>query len=303
MSRRRWGAGVAAACVIGASAVKGQGCPPPRESRDQWLALPARRFVVADSVRGALALSLMECLSHRDPTLRDAVAVSALSSWLRGRLLPPETVGALARRGLTLLTSPTDSAGLTQSFAALVLSEVVRADRLDSALAPAVLAAIGYEAVRVMASLRDYRGFDREVGWRHGVAHAADLTLQLGLHPRVGASTVEQLLTALASQVGAHDGHVYLESEPERMARAVAFIFARGVLPLAYWDAWTRAVASPRPFGSWSAAFESPAGRARRHNVVAFLHALGFAARMARPTPLEALSALVDRELRQLIAA
>ncbi len=303
MMRRRWASMSAALCVLAASAVEGQGCPPPQVSRDQLLALPTQRFVVPDRMRGALALSLMDCLSHRDPAIRDEVAVSALSAWLRGRLLLPETVGALARRGLALLTAPTDSAGLTQSFATLVLSEVVRADRLDSALAPSVLAAIGNEAVRVMTSLRDYRGFDREVGWRHGVAHAADLTLQLGVHPRVGASAVEQLLAALAAQVGAHDGHVYLEAEPERMARAVAFIFARGVLPSAFWDAWMRAVASPEALGSWGPAFESAATRARRQNVLAFLHTLGFAARVARPTPLDALSALVDRELRRMIAA
>ena len=35
------------------------------------------------------------------------------------------------------------------------------------------------EELNIALSVRDYRGFDAKQGWRHGVAHGADLLLQL----------------------------------------------------------------------------------------------------------------------------
>lgn len=278
-----------------------QACPPAGVTQERLLTMRSQRFEMEEGLRPALALGLMDCLSARDPVLRDEIAASAISRWLRGKLLPGASVQRLGERGLALLTSATDSAGFTQSFAALTLSEIVRADRLDSALTPATLAAIADAAAIHMTAIRDYRGYDRRDGWRHDAAHSADLILQLGVHPRVPPATIERLLLALASQVPAHEAHVYLDAEPERMARTVALIHARGVLREAFWDNWMATLADPGPLGNWGAAFESSVGRARRQNILSFLHTLGLAARLARPAN-EGLAMLVDRELRRLIS-
>ncbi len=288
------------ALTLAMSSVSAQSCPPAGITQERLLALRSQRFAIEDGERPTLALRLMDCLSARDPVLRDEIAAAAISGWLRGKLLSTATVQRLGERGLALLTSARDSAGFTQSFAALTLSEIVRADRLDSALAPATLAAIADAAARHMEGIRDYRGYDQRDGWRHDAAHSADLILQLGVHPRVPPATIERLLLALASQVPAHDAHVYLDAEPERMARTVALIHASGVLRAAFWDAWMATLADPGPIGNWGAAFESASGRARRLNILSFLHTLGLAARAARPAN-DGLATLVDRELRRLI--
>lgn len=49
--------------------------------------------------------------------------------------------------------------------------------------------------------MRDLRGFDAVQGWRHGVAHGADLLLQLALNPALRRVQAEALLAAIASQV------------------------------------------------------------------------------------------------------
>jgi hypothetical protein len=49
--------------------------------------------------------------------------------------------------------------------------------------------------------VRDYRGFDTAEGWRHGVAHGADLALQLVLNPAVDKPQIERLLAAVGRQV------------------------------------------------------------------------------------------------------
>jgi len=49
-------------------------------------------------------------------------------------------------------------------------------------------------AANYLVALRDYRGFDDGVGWRHGVAHAADLLAQLALSPSFGRVEMDRIL-------------------------------------------------------------------------------------------------------------
>lgn len=280
----------------------GQGCPPPQLSAARLRALPGEGFVVGDSLRMALAPALVACLADRDPVLRDEVAFTGLSTWMRGKLLPPAVVQAIGTRALALLQAPRDTAVFAQSFAALVLSEVVRADRVDSVLAPDLLAAIAREGQRHLGEIRDYRGFHPIEGWRHDLAHSADLLLQLGLNSRVPSTVLEGWLTAFAPHVDGRGTHVFLEGEPERLTRAVVNIARRGVVAPAFWDQWLARLGDPGPLGSWGRAFETPAGRIRRQNLLALLHAIDFTLRAAPFEGSDALRAPVDRELRRILS-
>lgn len=270
---------------------------PAPIDRAALLALPSAAFEVSDAAaRARLALELVDPLGDPDPALRDGVAFTGLSTWLRAGALDAATRQSLAERLLPRVEAAEDAAGFARSFAALTLSEIARADRLDPQLPGEQRQRLISAAESFLRTTRDYRGFDDVTGWRHAVAHGADLALQLGLHPATTADETRRLLASLASQV-APAAHAYVHTEPDRLARAVFFLHARGQLDAAFWDDWFAALASPAPLGSWAAAFESSAGLARRHNLVAFLHALGFAAR-ANPGPAsDALGGWVQREL------
>lgn len=290
-----------AGLVLAASPTDAQHCAGSAADSALLRRLAVERFTVPDDDRGALALKLVDCLSSPDPRLRDDIAFTALSVWLRGRQLQGTEVQALAERLLTRLTEPPDTGGFLRPFAILGLAEVARADRIDSVLAGDRLARLVDEATDHLETLRDYRAYDPTGGWRHGVAHAADLVLQLSIHPRVSETAKLRLLTAIATQVPAHDGHIYSAAEPERLARAVFFAFDRGGLALDVWDRWLAGIGSAAPYEHWGLAILTPDGAARRLNTVSFLHALGLMARVASPAPREALLLLVDRELRRLI--
>lgn len=299
---RPWSAALIG-CVLISAPAGAQGCPSTGAGSETLRQLARDRFVVADAMRDSLALALLSCLSSEDPTLRDDVAFSGLSTWLRGKQLDALTVLTLGQRLLVLVEGSADPAGFRRPFAALALAEVVRADRIDSVLPPPMLAQIGAAAVAYMEALRDYRAYDSTTGWRHGVAHAADWMLQLGLHPRLDAAARQRLLVALATQVAAHDGHVYVAAEPERLARAVFFAYDRGGLAPEFWDRWLARIGDPAPAEHWGSAILTPDGAARRLNTISFLQTLGLMARIAAPAPREELLRLVDRELRRLIAA
>jgi hypothetical protein len=249
------------------------GCPPEGWSRVELEALKKDSFKLTDTARRqALTLGLMDCLADPDPTLRDGIAYEALATWLRGDALTPETRRALMSQLLPRLTP--DEEGFEAPFAALVLSEVARTDRILAWMTPMQredLVVIGSE---YLESVRDYRGYDAAQGWRHGVAHGADLLMQLALNPALDRAQLDRMLAAVAAQVAPEGEHFYTYGEPERLARPVLFALKRGLHDEAAWSAWLQGVAAPAPMPDWSAAFSSQAGLAKRHNTRAFLLAV-----------------------------
>jgi hypothetical protein len=248
-------------------------CPPQGWSREALEALKVEAFALEDSTRRqALALGLIDCLADPDPRLRDGIAYEAHATWLRGDALTPETRRALMSQLLARLTP--DDEGFGAPFAALVLSEVARTDRILAWMTPVQREDLVQIGSVYLASVRDYRGFDTAQGWRHGVAHGADLLMQLALNPALDRAQLDRILAAVATQVAPAGGHFYTYGEPERLARPVLFALKRGLHDDAAWSAWLQGVAAPAPLPDWSAAFSSQAGLAKRHNTRAFLLAL-----------------------------
>lgn len=70
-----------------------------------------------------------------------------------------------------------DPDGLRRPFAALNLAEVARANRIKIYLTDARRDAMLRAATSYMSAIEDYRGFDPQLGYRHGVAHASDLLM------------------------------------------------------------------------------------------------------------------------------
>lgn len=227
-----------------------------------------------DARRNATALALLACLGDPDPAVRDGLAFEALSAWLRAPALDVQTQRAMLERLSAMVrTSHDDSDGLRPPFAALVLSEVARTDRIAAWMTPDERAALVELAARYVETLRDYRGFDARDGWRHGVAHGADLLMQLALNPAVSPAQLERIVAAVAAQVPPHDATFYVFGEPQRLARPVLFAAQRGLRDEAGWTAWcAERVAT---LGNDPAlAYRDTAWLARRHALVAFLQAL-----------------------------
>ncbi len=271
-------------------------CPPSGMSRADLLRLKQTKFEVASpDERNRLATTLLSCLDDPDPAVRDGVVFEALFTWLRGKALTSETILALDESLRRTLDGEEDRGGFRLSFAALALSEVARADRVEPVFSESRRAELVALAARSLIRVKDYRGFDADAGWRHGVAHGSDLVLQLALNPQVTADGLRSLMDAIRSQVAPPGTVFYTFGEPERLARAVVFAHRRGLLDVAYWDAWFAAILEPKPAKDWRSAFESVEGLAKRHNTLAFLHALSFAGRTAGGDLGKALGARADQ--------
>lgn len=277
-------------------------CPPAGQDRAALLRLKATGFEVAgEMVRQSLAVGLLECLGDADSAMRDGVAYEGLSHWLRADQIDVATRELLRVRLQAMLATPDDdSDGRRAPFAALVLSEVARTDRLSPWLEPTQRAALVAAAAGYLAGVRDYRGFDPGQGWRHGVAHGADLAMQLALNPALDRPQLDALLDAVARQVAPPQAPAYVYGEPDRLARPVVFALQRGLHEPGEWARWLEKISAPSPHADWAAAYRSAEGLAKRHNTRAFLLALHLALRESGSEPLQAYVPAVVAALQAL---
>lgn len=223
------------------------------------------------SARNQRALSLLDCLGDADPFLRDDIAFEALSTWMREKQLDTGTLRHIQKRLLAQLDE-TDDEGFKRPFAALVLSEIARTDRVQPWMTTEELRRMSAAAVIYLSSVRDYRGYANGEGWRHGVAHGADWAMQLMMNKSLQHTQALMLVSAVGSQVMPDDGHAYAFGEPARLARPVSSAVMRGSLTAPALEAWLEGLLAslgPRPSDTQQETWWK-----RRANLESFLHAL-----------------------------
>ena len=270
-------------CVALWSAPASAGCTPPAPMKLQLESLKRDKWVLLDSAtRQGLAIAVIDCLGAADPVLRDELSFDALSAWMRAKQLTPETLRtingklqAVLNDGKLNASSSSSESGFLQAFAALALSEVVRVDRVQAFLTDEELERLLTTSTKYLTNVRDYRGFTEGEGWRHGVAHGADLMLQLSLNPRLTKPQLDRILAAVASQIAPQGEHFYRYREGERLMAPVFYIARRELYQEVDWSAWIATLMSQTE----ATGVQSQTTLARRHNLSGFLLPLYFSLR------------------------
>lgn len=255
-------------------------CEPMGFDKAKLLELRENKFILQDdATRQSLALALLECLSDKDPKIRDGVAYEALATWMRDKELNAETIRTLKQTLLEIvedgeIKGKKDDEGYARPFAALILSEIARVDRVSPFMSNYDRTAFVAAASDYMASIDDYRGYDDKNGWRHNVAHGADWLMQLSLNEQITKEDFDRIRGAVESQIRADSQHSYIHGEAARLARPILFLARRGAFTQTEWTTWLKDISAPAPLDSWGAAFRSESGLAQRHNTKAFLNAI-----------------------------
>jgi hypothetical protein len=277
-------------------------CPPVGYDIATLSELRQRHFDIADaSERQTFARNLLACLSVPDPKLRDSIAYEAYATWRHSRSLDAATWDFIESSLLEKMNArEPDPDGVIKPFAALVLAEAVKADRASPYLSEKERRMLLNAATNYLAALHDYRGFDSGVGWRHGVAHAADLLAELALSPSFGKAEMDRILAATAAQIVPADAHFYIYGESERLSLVVAAIASRDVFTAEEWSAWLATIVSPAPFKKWDDAFGSQTGLAKRHDTMNFLLALYAQTAVDKRAAVIRLAPMVSKAMQPL---
>lgn len=277
-------------------------CKPLGMSKAELRALKAAEFEIAnEKERERFAFALLECLASPDPELRDKIAYEAYVALMRGENLDAEVVRRLGGELIVILQKEeSDPNGFEKPFAALVLAEVARTDRVGDTLNDEGRQALVDAAAAYLTFVTDYRGFDDTEGWRHGVAHTADLAMQLAFNTKTSAAQLQNLRDAVMVQIIPDTTHFYIYGEPARLARPILVMAMNEAFTEEEWAAWFAALADPAPLENWGEAYESKRGLARLHNLKAFGQAVYVNADASENEKLKVLVAPALELLRAL---
>lgn len=220
-----------------------------------------------------LAMELVACLGSPDRELRDRIAYELYTYWLRGDKLTDSTRRHLLIELSDYLGDAAPAATLHRSFAALILSELMRSDGLRPFMDEAEREALLDTAILALDEETDFRGLDPDLGWVHPVAHIADLLWRFGLHPATSARQGALILDAVRSKV-APTVVAYSFNEGDRLARVVSTLARRDLVSTDEMIAWTERFEVPQSMNTWTDAFLTRAGMAELHNTKQFLRAL-----------------------------
>ena len=243
--------------------------------------------------------ALADCLGDPDPAVRDDFAYMLWSEGLRARQLTAPQMRVALRRLTAAMAAQEDELGFRRPFAALALSEIARTDRIAPWLTDAELHALAEAGSAYLSGVTDYRGFEEGEGWRHGVAHGADLMLQLALNPRLTRADADLLLSAIASQVVPGEPVFYHYGEPGRLARPLLFLARRADIDLSAWSAWFEALAAGKA-KRLQPPLDSDAKLAAVHNSTAFAQAVYVSAAESQDPQIARLAPLAAGLLRAL---
>ncbi len=272
-------------------------CPPEGQSKPSLQALKALQFALPDAAeKQKLADGLLACLGDPDPELRDGIAYEALTQWMRAGDFDADALRGL-RDKLYAMLDADDKQGFAHPFAALVLSEVARTDRIKPWMTPEERVAMVDRAAAYVESVRDYRGYIDGEGWRHGVAHGADWLMQLSLDPALERAQLDRILAAVASQAIPEATHAYVFGEPGRLARPVMYIAQRGLLSEADWTAWFASL--PPRVGKLDRS-RYAAWLAHRHDLMAFMMSTYLEADQSQDTKIKQLKPAIVAALKQI---
>ncbi|RLA32758.1 MAG: DUF2785 domain-containing protein, partial [Gammaproteobacteria bacterium] len=234
--------------------VQASTCEPLGFDKAELVQLKEQGFDIADpDRRDRFAIELVDCLGDPDPQIRDGIAFEGFVTLLRGKQLQPDAIHTLLTAMTNQLNSDEeDQLGFRKPFLALALAEVARVDRIEPIFSGAERDELVTTSADFMRSIDDYRGFSEKEGWRHAVAHTADLQMQLTLNAAVTHEQLLRIRDAIATQVAPQGEHFYVYGENERLARPILFMAARDVSTEQEWVDWFAKLGAADPYESWN---------------------------------------------------
>jgi len=203
----------------------------PSHDRQFWENIAQQHYTVPDGESAsALAHELSGLLASPDSELRDDLAYSILTRWIRAGKLSNEDFISLADEWRANLKKNIGETGndtvLLRSFSALCLSEIAAHDVKSPFLGSERYHALLSDALTYLNQERDLRGYEVKVGWIHPTAHTADLLEALAENSALTTSEQQTILNAISERLTT--AHViYTHGEQDRLALAVMAIIER----------------------------------------------------------------------------
>ena len=203
-----------------------------------------------------LTAALFSYLGSTDPDLRDDIGYIVYANWLEmGKYTQAEVAehiqNLLANLETSIGETETDSVFL-RSFSMLFLAEIVHNDNKKPELEKAQILEILEKGLWYLEAEKDPRGYVKEKGWAHALAHTADLMRVLSKSEHTGLNEHKRILNGISKKLVNASDWVYLHGEDDRLSAATLSILRREMLPISAIKEWLKSFTSPNWKGAWT---------------------------------------------------
>jgi len=193
-----------------------------------------------------LLRELSEYLGSRDPELRDDLAYSITTVWIKHQkqISTDELYFLLDDWQANLWTGIGETGNdgvLKRSFSALSLVALAERDLKMPFLGEERYRTFLANALAYLRDEHDLRGFDPTLGWIHATAHTADLLAALAANPLLKNEDQGRLLDAIARRLSsAHE--IFTYGEQDRLSALAATIVGRKDFDAPSFHSWLSAL-------------------------------------------------------------
>ncbi|MCJ0932750.1 DUF2785 domain-containing protein [Virgibacillus halodenitrificans] len=175
-------------------------------------------------------------IGSTDPELRDALIHNAFGKLIQEDYLKVDQWRYIVKTCmdtnhlfLNIGETETDSV-FSRSFSSLVLALILEKDSQEFRLSETEVREIIKQSILYLELERDIRGYVKDKGWAHSVAHGADLLAEAVKHPYFDMGLVDDCLKAVQHNLFKRneEGIPYLDDEEERLVFVIEALLGRG---------------------------------------------------------------------------
>ncbi len=270
------------------------------ELKEKLHALAQNEFQL--STRENLSELIPAMLNHigsTDSYLRDELIYSAFGTWiLRYNALSPEQLRSLLpiildeQHMLYKIGEQDTDSVFTRSFSVLVLPLLLITHRSQPLFSTPEIDQIKKQLLYYLENEKDRRGYVRDKGWAHAIAHAADALDDLAQCTEMNRLELVEVLGAIRKVICV-ESICYVHLEDERMVTAVIAILRRNLVAGVEITQWIEG------FSDLALAVKSsPERHIIRANVKNFMQSLYF--RLQWEGMINNLDAPINQTLRKI---
>ena len=172
---------------------------------------------------------LLESLGEKDPTLRDDLAHKVLSSYFQDKRFPKEKrleiIDLLLSTNFLFIEIEKGETDLSvkRTFSLLALTDLIWGDYDAGGFLNAdYMTNLSKNLRDYLLKEKDFRGYDKKIGWVHAYAHAGDLLVAINGHHNTTPKEIYENIKFTLNLIELREFNVFKWDEHARLATSIA---------------------------------------------------------------------------------
>lgn len=217
------------------------------EFKDVLQKIKENEYKLEDIDKKQLLEDLLELLGIHDPDIRDGLGYPVLAHLLHDSHFDKETLVDITKRLLSQeflffdIDNDIEFSTLIRSFAMLQLTVLIYVHNRDALYDKHEFEMLFENIVRYYKAEKDVRGFAKEVGFIHAIAHTADALHQI-VKAKESTDHHYRLIMDVINYKFDRDDYVFVDDEDERTVNVLEEIIKENVLEKEYLLEWVNLV-------------------------------------------------------------